>query len=57
MVYRGGPFADWPAVTAAIHARTVEMVTVANADEEMASRAEGFGDVDSIMAKPKKAKG
>jgi hypothetical protein len=56
MLYRGGPLADWPPSGAAIHARTLETIIVADEGEEAAQRAEGFGNVDSIIAKPKKAK-
>lgn len=56
MLYRGGPYADWDALSAAIHSRTVEHVTAGNAEQEKALRAEGFGDVESVLAKPKKAK-
>jgi hypothetical protein len=57
MLYRAAtPLPDFAAVGAAIHARTLETIIVADEGEEAAQRAEGFGNVDSILAKPKKAK-
>lgn len=63
MLYRGGPFADWAALgdavrTPAAHREhPIEMIVVHDSGEETARRADGFGNVDSIIAKPKKAKG
>jgi hypothetical protein len=56
MLYRGGPYSDWAALGDAIRASRVELVTAGNQGEEAAHRADGFGDVDSVLAKPKKAK-
>lgn len=56
MLYRGGPYADWAALGDALRANKVETVTAADADDEAARRAAGFGDVDSILVKPKAKK-
>lgn len=56
LLYRGGPYPDWAAMSEALRANKVELATVGDSEQEAASRAEGFGDVDSILAKPKKAK-
>jgi hypothetical protein len=57
MLYKAAePFADWAAVGEALRASRLTTVIADDETEEAVLRAEGYGDVGSIMAKPKPAK-
>lgn len=48
-LYKGAQYSDWQTLCADLHAKRIEMVTVAHEDEEKEARADGFVDAAALM--------